>query len=31
MKQVKVRSDILSASIKRNNEIDRPEKDWMNY
>ena len=26
-----VRSDIISAAIKRNNEVDRPEKDWMKY
>jgi len=29
MKQVNVRSDITSAAIKRNNEVDRPEKDWL--
>jgi len=31
MKQAKVRSDVLSASIIRNNEVDRPEKDWLQY
>jgi hypothetical protein len=31
MKKAKVRSDVLSAVITRNNEIDRPEKDWLNY
>jgi UDPglucose 6-dehydrogenase len=31
MNQVNVRCDITNAAIKRNNEIDRPEKDWLNY
>ncbi len=31
MKKVNVRSDVLSAAITRNNEVDRPEKDWLNY
>ncbi len=29
MKQQNVCCDVLSGAIKRNNEIDRPSKDWM--
>lgn len=31
MKKLNIRSDIISAALKRNNEVDRPEKDWMKY
>ncbi len=30
-KEQNVRSDVVSAVIKRNNEVDRPEKDWIEY
>lgn len=30
LKEKNVRSDIISAANKRNNEVDRPEKDWLN-
>jgi len=29
MSQLNLRNDIISAAIKRNNEVDRPEKDWL--
>ena len=29
MNLVNIRNDIISAAIKRNNEVDRPEKDWL--
>ncbi len=31
MNHANVRSDLTTAAIKRNNEVDRPKKDWMNY
>ena len=30
MNQVNVRCDLTNAAVKRNNEVDRPEKDWLN-
>lgn len=29
LKEKNVRSDIISSANKRNNEVDRPEKDWL--
>jgi UDPglucose 6-dehydrogenase len=31
MKDKNVRCEIINAAIKRNDEVDRPDKDWLKY
>lgn len=31
MNQLGLRCEIISSALRRNNEVDRPEKDWLKY